>query len=128
VRSATSQPQATGGIAVRNYVAGGDAACFLRLQSCTTHDLLDSRFVASRLRKNDKESGLTPLLKDDRKGVGLQRCARILGLFFVILGRRPRIQRIACECHSWPQAENPSCDAYYPVILGRRPRIQRIVR
>jgi hypothetical protein len=36
----------TNDVAVRNYVTGGIAACCLRLQSCTTYNLLDSRYAA----------------------------------------------------------------------------------
>jgi hypothetical protein len=102
----------TGGIAVRNYVTGGDAACFLRLQSCTTYNLLDSRSVASRLRKNDG------------KGVSLRRCARMTGggryaaaqessesCANVILGQRPRIHRVTLTTLSFLAAGRESSES-----------------
>jgi hypothetical protein len=42
----------TDGSAVRNYVTGGDAACFLRLRSCTAYNSLDSRGYAARMTES----------------------------------------------------------------------------
>jgi hypothetical protein len=68
----------TGGIAARNYVAGGDAACILRLQIVlrTICWILATRLTPLRMT----ERGLTPLRKNDK----------VVSVTHWILGLRPR--------------------------------------